>query len=176
MWRSEDPLSRFREKELAKFTENAKELAEWAEKEKLFGKSDVSWTNFCTALKLWPDLYKFLVKAKVGKNYLKEVKVFEKNAELFYEAGKKSFLSEGTDIGSKETSYIHVLRFVTGPLAKLTFKRQGVGIGVFTLQGYERRNQESKYVLFLRHTNKLYDFVAQILRRLTENFDGSKIE
>ena len=34
MWRSEDPLSRFRGKELAKFTENAKELAEWAEKEK----------------------------------------------------------------------------------------------------------------------------------------------
>ena len=138
------------------------------------GKKEVSWTNFCTALKLWPDLYKFLVKAKVDGNYLDKVKVFEKNAELFYEAGKISFLSEGTDISGKETSYIHVLRFVTGKLARLTFNCHSVGIGVFILQGYKRRNQESNYVA-LRHTNKLYNFIAQILRRLTENFDASKI-
>jgi len=175
MWRSEDLLSRFRGKELAKFTENAKELTEWAEKEKLCGKTDVSWTSFCVALKLWPDLYKFLVKAKVGPNYLEEVKVFEKNAKIFYEAGKKSFLSRGTNIGGKETSYMHILRYVTGPLAKLTFERHGVGIGVFTLQGYKRRNLESKYI-FVRHTNKLDNFLIQILRKLTGNFDGSKLE
>jgi hypothetical protein len=106
---------------------------------------------------------------------LEGVEVFEKNAELFYEAGKKSFLSDGTNIGGKETSYIHVLKFVTGPLAKLTFERHGVGIGVFTLQGYERLNQESKYV-FVRHTNKLYDFVKQILIKLTEKFNAGIIQ
>ena len=139
------------------------------------GKKEVSWTNFCTALKLWPDLYKFLVKAKVGPNYLKEVKVFGKNAKIFYEASKKLFLSEGTNIGKKGTSYMHILRYVPGPLAKLIFEPYGVGIGVFTLQGYERRNQESKNI-FVRHTNRLYNFLTQILRKLTENFDGTKIE
>ena len=114
------------------------------------------------------------MKAKVDDNYLDEAEVFEEKAELFYESGKKSFLSEGTIIRGKETSYVHILRFIIGPLARLTFERHGVGIGVFTLQGYERRNQESKY-LFVRHTNKLYDFVKQILRRLTETFDASKI-
>ena len=100
------------------------------------GKKSINWTNFFIVLKLWPDLYKFLVKAKVDDNYLDEVEVFEKNAELFYEAGKKSFLSNRTDIGGKETTYIHVLRFVTGKLARLTFKCHGVGVGVSTLQGY----------------------------------------
>ena len=99
-----------------------------------------------------------------------EVQFFEEMAEEFYEAGKESFLSEGTTIRGKETSYVHILRFVSGPLARLTFERHGVGIGVFTLQGYERRNQESKYI-FGRHTNKLYDFVKQILRKLTEKFN-----
>ena len=115
------------------------------------------------------------MKAKFDDNYLDEVEVFEKNAELFYEAGKKLFLSEGTNIGGNETSYVYILRFVTGPLARLTFNRHGVGIGVFTLQGYERRNQESNYI-FVRHTNKLFDFVKQILIQLTEKFDAGIIE
>jgi hypothetical protein len=80
-----------------------------------------------------------------------------------------------TNIGGKETSYVHILRFVIGPLARLAFERHGVGIGVFTLQGYERRNQESKY-LFVRHTNKLYDFVKQILIKLTEKFNAGIIQ
>ena len=116
-------------------------------------------------------MYKFLVKAKVGPGYSEVVKHFENNAKIFYEAGKKSFLFRGTDIGWKETSYMHILKYVTGPLAKLTFERHSVGIVVFTLQGYERRNQESKY-LFVRHTNKLYDFVKQILIKLTEKFNA----
>ena len=49
MWRSKDPLSLFRGKELFKFIDNTKEVAEWAEKEELCGKKEVSWTNFCTA-------------------------------------------------------------------------------------------------------------------------------
>jgi hypothetical protein len=175
MWRSKDPLSLFRGKDLFKFIDNAKELAQWAEREKLCGKKSIEWTNFCICLKLWPDLYKFLVKAKVDNNYVDEVQFFEEMAEEFYEAGKELFLSEGTTNGGKETSYVHILRFVTGPLARLTFERHGVGIGVFTLQGYKRRNQESKY-LFVRHTNKLYDFVKQILRKLTEKFNDGMIQ
>jgi hypothetical protein len=62
MWRSKDPLSLFRGKELFKFIDNAKELAEWAEREELCSKKSISWTNFCIVLKLWPDLYKFLMK------------------------------------------------------------------------------------------------------------------
>ena len=70
---------------------------------------------------------------------------------------------------------MHILRYITGPLAKLTFERHGVGIGVFTLQGYERCNLESKFI-FVRHTNKLNNFLIQILRKLTENFDGGKLQ
>ena len=115
------------------------------------------------------------MKAKVDDNYVDEIQFFEEMAEEFYDAGKEPFLSEGTTIVGNETPYVHILRFVSGPLARLTFERHGVGIGVFTLQGYERQNQESKY-LFVRHTNKLYDFVKQILRKLTEKFNDGIIQ
>ena len=46
MWRSKDPLSIFRGKDLFKFIDNAKELAKWAETEELCGKKSISWTNF----------------------------------------------------------------------------------------------------------------------------------
>ena len=52
MWHNKAPLSRFRGKELMK--------------EKLYGKSDPSCSNFIIAFKLWPDLYKFLVKQDKG--------------------------------------------------------------------------------------------------------------
>lgn len=42
---------------------------------------------------------------------------------------------------------MHILRYVTEPLAKLTYEQHVVGIGVFTLQGYERYNKkELKYI------------------------------
>ena len=91
MWQSKDPPSLFRGKELFKFKDNAKELAKWAEKEELCGKKAISWTNFCAALKLWPDLYKFLVKAKVGKDYLDEVEVFEKMPNHSMKLAKNCF-------------------------------------------------------------------------------------
>ena len=52
MWRSTDPLSLFRGKDLFKFIDNAKELVKWAEREKLCGKKSIEWTNFCIVLKL----------------------------------------------------------------------------------------------------------------------------
>ena len=53
-----------------------------------------------------------------------------------------SFLSHGTNIGGKEITYMHISRWVTGPLARReTCKFNGVGISVFTLHGYEQRNK-----------------------------------
>ena len=54
-----------KDKELTKFIENVAKLGEWTEQEKLCGKSDPSWINFCIALKWWPGLHKFLLKVKV---------------------------------------------------------------------------------------------------------------
>ena len=72
----------------------------------------------------------------------------------FYEYGRTTFLaSRYGEIGSLETSYSHILRFNLAALARITYKQHKVGIGVFTLQGYERRkNKESKNI-FVRHSN-----------------------
>ena len=45
----------------------------------------------------------------------------------------------------------HVI-LASAKLAQITYTRHKVSIGVFTLQGYERRNKESKNV-FVKHSN-----------------------
>ena len=99
------------------------------------------------ALKLWVKIHEFITKAKIeeGDEYEKEIKQFEILVKQFYEYGRTTFLaSKAGEIGSMETSYMHILRYNLATLAKVTFERHKVGIGVFTLQGYERCNKESK--------------------------------
>ena len=68
-------------------------LSEWTEKkEKLCGRSHPCWSDFIKTLKLWPDLlFKFLVKAKVGKNYLRKVKTSKKISNYFIKQGNFPF-------------------------------------------------------------------------------------
>lgn len=42
---------------------------------------------------------------------------------------------------------MHTLRFYMPMLSKKTLNLQGMGLGVFTMQGYECRNKESKNTL-----------------------------
>ena len=56
-------------------------------------------------------------------------------------------MSKPGRIGSQETFYTHALRFYIPRIAKITYDRHGVGVGIFTMQGFERRNKESKQCL-----------------------------
>ena len=106
-------------------------------------------------LKLWIKIHGFVTKAKIeaGDDYEEEIKQFEALVNQFYEYGRTTFLtSKAGAISSIETSYMHILRCNLATLAKVTFRRHGVGIGVFTLQGYKRRNKEGKNI-FLKHYN-----------------------
>ena len=105
------------------------------------------------ALKLWVKICEFIIKAKIddGDDYEEQIKQFEILVKQFYEYGRTTFLaSKAGVIGSMETSYMHILRYNLATLAKITFRRHKVGIGVFTLQGYERCDKESKDI-FLKH-------------------------
>ena len=48
-------------------------------------------------------------------------------------------------------------------IAKLTWSKHKIGIGLFTMQGFERRNKESKHI-FNNHQKlrKISDFITNL--------------
>ena len=75
-----------------------------------------------------------------------ELKQFEDNVKLLYEYGSRSFLTK-TTVGDQETFYTHTLWYYMPHLARETYCKHGIGLGVFTMQGFEHRNKERKNTL-----------------------------
>ena len=48
-------------------------------------------------------------------------------------------------VGNDESCYMHVIRFYMPKIAWETYQKHKCGIGIFTMQGCERRNKESTY-------------------------------
>ena len=65
--------------------------------------------------------------------------------------------------------YMHVLRFYLIQIAVRTFEEHRLGIGVFSMQGYERRNKESKNAV-KRFNNNAGNLVGANLKRLWDVF------
>ena len=92
-------------------------------------------------------------------------------AKELYAAGSRTTLTKNNE-GDWETSYFHVARYYVPKIAKETYENYGIGIGVFTMQGYERRNKESKNTL-RQFSNKKGDIVTPNLKRLWDVFYNS---
>ena len=86
------------------------------------------------------------------------MRYFKEDVDTFYKAGNNLFLL-GNSARSEyagETVYLHT--------------QHGLPIGCFTMQGFERRNQESKRI-FRTHYNKgMHKCCLRILQRLLEAF------
>ena len=73
---------------------------------------------------------------------------FKRNLNLSYKVGGRSFLTkDNNDIEGDETFYMHCLNFYMPMIAEVTLDRHKMGLGIFTMQGFERRNKESKNTL-----------------------------
>ena len=118
-------------------------------------------------------MFKFLGMTRIEDNnvedYKQKIKDYKQHAEDFYKAGKNTFLSEGVHIGSKETFYMHVLRYYIPIFAEEVFTEHGLGIGIFNMQGFERRNKESKNCLN-RFSNMKGNICMNNLLRLYDIF------
>ena len=102
-------------------------------------------------------------EAKLGK--------FEENVKKLYDAGSKTVLTKNT-VGDRETFYMHVMRFYLARIARATFEKYKLGLGIYSMQGYERRNKESKNT-FCRFNNNRGNVVLPNLRRLWDIFHFS---
>lgn len=92
----------------------------------------------------------------------------EQKVKEFYKVGTTYFLSTKY-VGDKENFYSQALPFYMPQFAKITFERHGVGLGIFTMQRFEHRNKESKFI-FLNHTNKKGNVAKQTIGRLFDSF------
>ena len=68
---------------------------------------------------------------------------FKKNVAKFHEYGNLTYLKTKAD----KSFYLHCLRYYMPQIAETTFERHKLGLGIFTMQGFERRNKESKNTL-----------------------------
>ena len=132
--------------------------------------------SICNALLLWKEICPLLTitsyenEAKFDEKYnLLNVKVKE-----VYNAGTKTFLTKDpSDIGNDETFYLHVLRFYLPQIMKRLYYKHKVGLGICNMQGFERRNKESKNTM-RRFFNGKGNIILTNMKRLWKVFYYSK--
>ena len=74
------------------------------------------------------------------------------------------------DKGDKGTFYMHDIRHYTPIHAQDTWKKYKLGVSIFTMEGFERRNMESKQVV-RNHTNKKDNIILQSAKKLYEKYN-----
>ena len=92
-------------------------------------------------------------------------------AKKLYDAGGRLFLTNGAAEENIETFYMHTLRFHVPKIVHITLERHNIGVGGFTIQGFERRNKESKSILS-RFSNNKVNIVLPNLKRLWDIFNN----
>ena len=100
----------------------------------------------------------------------KTLKEWEAKLNEFYGVGGKTILTKNpANPGDDEKFYSHVLRFYLPMIAKKTLEENEMGLGIFTMQGFERRNKESKNTLKCFSNNK-GNVLTPNLKRLWDIF------
>ena len=131
--------------------------------------------DICKGLILLSEITPFLVITEISDNideYKNQFERFNNNVKDFYEVGSRTFLTK-RECGDDETFYMHCLRFYLPQIAADTLKKHKLGLGIYTMQGYERRNKESKNVL-KGFSNMQNNFLINNLKRLWDVFKWGK--
>ena len=164
----------FKGDELLDFIRNTKQITDF--KKKSFVETP-NLKSVCEGLTLWEEITPFLVITTIKDvpKYMVELEKWVDKLKRFYEVGEKTFLTKNpSNPGDDETFYLHCLRFYLPQIAKDTAQKFSLGLGVYTMQGFESRNKESKYTL-RRFTNTKGNIVAPNLRRLYDKFEWSEL-
>ena len=157
--------------ELLAFVKNVFKIVIFLKKE--FQPSEVL-DDVCNGLLLWESITPFLVITKIDNNYAQKLDEFENNLKKFYDVGSRSFLTKNpASIGDDETFYLHTLRFYLPKIAKETLCKHSLGLGIYTMQGFEHRNKESKNTLS-RFSNGMNNIAINNLRRLWDVFSNGR--
>ena len=127
--------------------------------------------NLCLLLSTYAKLPTFWNITEItmsNKEYLQKIDDYETSVKILYNVGAKLFLTDKEE-GDRETIYMHVCRYYIPKIARLTFEMYGLGVGIFNMQGFERRNKESKNSL-KRFCNYKGNIVTPNMKRLWDIF------
>ena len=168
VWRNKKNFSSFVGNEIAIFVANIGLIQDFFQ-ENLVQTNEIK--DFMKALGLWRKIFKFLSITYIERNtYLNKMDQFEVELKRFYDAGSRTFLStHGTENGMEETFYCHALRYYIPDITRLTYERHSLGVGIFNMQGFERRNKESKNCM-KRFSNNKGNIVLNNMKRLWDVF------
>ena len=98
---------------------------------------------------------------------------YEQLAKKLREHGLRSFMTNRRT-GDKETFYVHVLTNYIPGIMRETYKRHKLGVGIFSMEGFEYKNYTSKQVLNNRTNGKIRsNIVLQSMRVLQLLFNCS---
>ena len=99
--------------------------------------------------------------------YESSLEQFESNLKLLYKYGDSTFLKD-----DDEPFYFHCMCYYLPKIARETFDKHKLGLGIFTMQGFERRNKESKTLMrnFCMNNKTHPKMMVNNLKRLQQNF------
>lgn len=124
---------------------------------------------------MWQEIFHFLSITHLDnisdEQYQQKLHDFKSNVVDFYTFGSKTFLTSSEDkIGEDETFYLHTLRYYMPKIAEDTYNKHKLGVGIFNMQGFERRNKESKNCM-KRFCNNKGNIVVNNLKRVHDIFE-----
>ena len=121
-------------------------------------------------LHYYPKIDSFIRISKVLNNnwYEEQLKEFKCNLACFQKAASET-MHTTTTTGDNETFYAHVLFCYYPILADRLWKEHKLGLGIFNLQGMERRNKESKTAAKKYYNNK-HNVCTQTINRMYDRF------
>ena len=174
-WNNKKNFSSFKGNELALFVGSIPNIVNFLN---LSIESTPQLKDICDGLELYHDIFHYLGISYIEKGdeeeYNERIDRFEEQVSKLYAIGGRTFLSKnGKPTGSEETFYFHVLRHYIVKIARETLAVHGVGIGIFNMQGFERRNKESK-VKVKNSSNGRGNVLIHNMKRLYLDFRDDK--
>ena len=169
LWSMNESFSQLKGPELLCFIKNSSKIIQFLQNN--FERTNAV-IDLCEMLKLWEEITPFLLITTIDEKekYHDELKKWCGKLDSFYKVGGRSFMTKNkAHPGDDETFYLHVLRYYLPRIAKSTFEKHQLGLGIFTMQGFERRNKESKNTL-KRFSNNKGNVLMQNMRRLWDVF------
>ena len=167
-WNNSINFSKFQGNDLVLFVINSPKITEFLQNSLIFTEEI---KNYCKGLSLLKKIFTFTSISYIenGTEYSQKMRTFNCDVKDLYKYGKTTYL-RGNEYD--ETFYFHCLAFYLPKLARITFERHNLGLGIFTMQGFERRNKESKncFKRFTTNNKKSDVILVNNLRRLLQVF------
>ena len=140
-WNNRINFSTFKGNELSLFVLNSNIVIEFFETKMV---TTEALNSLKMALNILQRIFKFITISYIENRdeYCEKLQQFKTDVKTFFNCGRSTFL-DGEDV----SFYFHCLRFYLPQIAEETFNKHGLGLGIFSMQGFERRNKESKNTL-----------------------------